>query len=482
MNIPDYNPQRIEATSEWTPERVALTGRNIVLITAGGIAFGMFAAAMQLYWISALIGAALLMVLVAWRFEIALVVYALIAFVPWGGTPDLAVGGSGVGKGLFVSQIMLGFLLVVWFAKYLLVALPKNRIYSGFYIPIGLYLAYSIMNVAHSYLFWDPHVNRMHQHPMVNVIELGLRFLSVGALIIMATAVATRRWLTWTTIALLIPGCYAVLNGLLGGRIPISAPWASLLTLLPACYLWAIALDSCRAKRLRVLAVCGVVLAVVSVFVLNISWISGWFGLFVGLGMVTLVKSRKLFLVLLVLVGLACTLAWPFLHENVVQSSQSEGDYDRFEMMRAAFLYASRFPLGVGLGNYRSYNSFYYGREWGTTSYTSAHGTYSQHLSEMGFPGFVLILSVLFFGLRWMLACYRSLPPGWSRTYLLAAAGQITGIGAAAFIGDYLLPTYHNGGIITFSSTIYSWLIWGLAVSHVRISRSEVHGSVDSHS
>lgn len=72
--------------------------------------------------------------------------------------------------------------------------------------------------------------------------------------------------------------------------------------------------------------------------------------------------------------------------------------------------------------------------------------------------------------------------PGPSKTYLLAAMGQLVGISAAAFIGDYIVPAYHNGGIMTFSSTVYSWLIWGLAIAHIRISRDEANGSLDCHS
>lgn len=466
----------------WTPERVALAGRNVVLVIVAGVVLGLFAVVMQFYWIAAAIGGSLLLGLVAWQFEAALVIYALVAFVPWGGTPVLAVGGSGVGKGVYPSEIMLGLLLVVWFGRYLLGALPKNRIRCGFYVPLALYLAYCMLNVVNAYLFWDPHVNRMHQQPTVNVIELGLHFLSVGALVMMATTVTNRKWLTWTTVALLAPGAYSALNGLTGGRIPIVAPWASLLTLLPACYLWAIALDTGQSRLRRGLAIGGVALAVLTVFVLGISWVSGWFGLLVALGVVTFIKSRKVFLALLAVACVTCVVAWPFLQKNVIQSSQTEGDYDRFAMMRGALIYASEFPLGVGLGNYRTYNSFYYGEKWGTTSYTSAHGTYSQHLSEMGFPGFVLFVSILILGFRWMLASYRKMPPGPSKTYVLAAVGQLVGISAAAFIGDYIVPAYHNGGIMTFSTTVYSWLIWGLAVSHIRISGDEANGSLDCHS
>ena len=468
--------------TRWTPERVAAAAKSAAIVVVLGVVLGMFATGAHLYYVAALAAGAVLAALVAWQFEAALVIYALVAFVPWGATPDLAIGGSGIGKGVYVSELMLGFLLVVWFGKYLLGKLPQNRIGSGFYVPLALYLAYCVLNVVNAYLFWDPHVNRIYQHPTVNVIELGLHFLSAGALVMMATTVTNRKWLTWATFALLVPGIYNGLNGLTGGRIPIAAPWGSLLTLLPAGYLWAVALDAERSIIRRGLAAGGVALAVFTVFTLGISWVSGWLGLLAAVGVVTFIKSRKVFFAVLAVTCVLAAVVWPFLSTNVVEKSQSEGDYDRFSLMAGAIKYASAFPLGVGLGNYRTYNSFYYGEKWGTTSYTSAHGTYSQHLSEMGFPGLVLLLVLLGSGFRWMWMNYRALPPGLSKAYLLAAMGQLVGVSVAAFIGDYLIPTYHNGGITTFSTSVYSWLIWGLAIAHVKISRDEANGPVDCRS
>jgi hypothetical protein len=471
-----------EPGAGWTPERVAALSKSLALILVGGIAIGLFAIAAGFYYVAAVVVVCGIVLLIAWQFEAALVIYVIVAFVPWGETPDLAVGGSGVGKGVFVSELMLGFLLVVWFVKYLLGGLPRKRIRSGFYTPVALYLAYCVLNVINSYVFWDPHVNAAHQHLTVNLVELAMRFLSAGALVMMATTITNRRWLTWTTCALLAPGAYNALNAITGSRIPVVAPWWGLLTLLPCAYLCATALDSSRSALARWLSAAGVAALVSVVFVQSIAWVSGWLGLFVTIGTVALIKSRRVFAAVLVLAFILGLMASPFLNKNVVQESKKGGDYDRLSLMAGAWKYATTFPLGVGLGNYRTYNSFYYGQKWGTTSYTSAHGTYSQHLSETGIPGLCLFVAVLVSGFAWMLRNHRMMQEGASKTYLLAAMGQMAGIACAAVIGDYILPTYHNGGITTFSATIYSWIIWGLAVSHVRISLSEEHGSVDIHS
>ncbi|MGC8861393.1 MAG: O-antigen ligase family protein [Armatimonadota bacterium] len=462
----------------WTPERISALTRDVAIVIFGGIVLGLFAAAASAYYVVMAMAVVAIVSLILWQFEIVLIIYSLAAFVPWGRTPDIAMGGSGLGKGLYVSQVMLGLLLAIWFVKYLLLTLPGNRIRSGFHVPIALYLGYSVLNVVHSYIFWDAHVNRMYQYPHVNAAELGLRFLSAGAFVMMATTVSSRKWLKWTTVALCVPGIYNLFKTLLGLPIPVTAPWWPLVALLPVCYCYALALDSRSSWLVRIGGGLVTAAAIYMTLIRGIGWVSGWLALLAGLGAVTLLKSRRGFAVLVTVLVIGVAAAWPFFYEKVIIESQTQGDYDRFALLKGSWKYATTFPLGVGLGNYRSYNSFHYGRVWGTTTYTSAHSTYAQHLSEMGIPGLVLLLAILFSGGAWLASSFRRAEPGMTRTYLLAAFGQLVGISCAAFIGDYIIPTYHNGGLTTFSSTVYSWLIWGLAVAHVRLANGSI--SIDS--
>jgi len=454
---------------EWTPDDVAMASRTIALIVFGGVLLGIFAAAANLYYVAAMIGLAVLIIMVAWQFEATLVVYSLLAFAVWGRSPNLATGGSGIGKGVYVSELMLGFLLAIWFARYLMGALPSNRIRSGFHIPIALYLAYSVLNVVHSFIFWDPHVSKAYQYTQVNIAELGLRFLSAGAFAMMATTVGSNRFLKWISVALCVPGFVCLATAIGPIKLPVAAQWWQLLALLPMSLCAAIALDSRTGLVKRIISAALVVVGVAEILISSITWVSGWTGLIAAIATVVYVKSRKAFAVFALAGVLLVAVFWPFFNSNVVQFSSEEGDFDRFALMAGGWRYATTFPLGVGLGNYRSYNAFYYGKLWGTTSYSSAHGTYSQHLAEMGVPGFLLLIAILVGGLTWMRRSYDKMRPGFSRTYILASLGQLVGIGVAAAIGDYIVPAYHNGGLATFSWTVYSWLIWGLAVAHVRV-------------
>jgi len=473
-------PEEIRESSLWTPARVSAVSRNVFFVIAGCVIVGLFVTTSNLYYVAAAVGILILGVVLAWHFEAVMVVYAMVAFVPWGRTPDLAVGGSGMGKGLYVSQAMLGFLVVIWLIKYVFGSLAKDRIRTGFYVPLGLYLAYSVFNVLTSYLFWDYHVDIRNQSLAVNVIDLALRFLSAGALVLVATTISSRGWLKAVTWALLIAGLYNTVNGALG-FVPFEAPWWPLLAILPAAYFCGLALDRGYPIWQRAFGIAIVGVAIYTVFYGNISWVSGWMGLFAALFTVLMVRNRKAAFVAVLVTAIMLIAFWPFVQKNVIENSRSEGDFDRLALLEGSWKYATTFPLGIGIGNYRAYNSFYYGEKWGTTQYGSAHGTYAQALAETGLPGLVLFLAVLACGFRWMLASYKRVE-GASRVYLAAALGQMVGIGTAAVVGDYIVPTYHNGGLVMFSTTIYTWLIWGLAVAHVRISGDQVSGSVDSNS
>lgn len=454
----------------------------VFTIAVIGLILGAFVVKVPLYYLAAAIVGILLTVLVIKQFEAAIVLYIIIATITLGGTPSLAKGGSEQGRGIFISELMLVFLLAIWTARYILNALPKGRIKSGFHTPMFLYLACSILCVVNGYIFWDVHVDKSHQFLTVNVIELALHFFSVGAFIMVATTISNRKWLTITTFALMIPGLFNMLNALTGIKLPIGAPWWPLLTYLPACYLWGIVLDGTYRTVHRVISAIIFILILAAVTYTGFSWVSGWFGLYIALAVVTFIKNKKIFVTAIAAVMILTIVFWPFVHDNLIVPSKAEGDFDRFSLMAGSWKYATTFPLGVGPGNYRSYNTFYYGEKWGTTSYSSAHGTYSQHLAEMGIPGTILLLSILISGFLWLLRNYRQIPDRSSKLYLLATAGQMAGISFASIIGDYIIPIYHNGGLLNFSTTVYSWLIWGLAVAYVRINGAEANGSLDINS
>lgn len=451
-----------------------------VLVLLGGLALGNFTFQQITtrgtpYFIVVACIAVVLIAFAYQKFQPVLVLFIAAMSLSVGGTPDLAQGGSGSGKGLYPVEIEAAFLLFVWVLRgigqkqFRIARTPMNGI-------LIIYLAYSVWSAVNGWLFWDPAVSHFYAGvpgggktaPLVIVLELTLRVLSIGMFWLMASNLNDPKWVHWAGWLLLLPGLCVLLTNF--HLLPsIVGGWPTLLEFVLGCTLWAFILEKEGTPRTRFFA--GLLLAVLifQVFFLNIRWISGWIGLFSGLAFVTFLKSKRLLVALLCVAAVLVFLSQPFLKARVVQKVQTSGDLDRFSMQRGAVLYALHFPLGIGPGNFRAYNVYYGSRAmWNTTTYTSAHNFYGQALAETGFPGLILVLVWVVTGIVMLVRFCRRAPPGPGRIRLLGIAGMWAGISTSAYLGDYLIPVYHNGGLSNMTATVYAWIGLGVAVAQAR--------------
>lgn len=463
-----------------------------LIVIAGGLFLGSFTQQEIIgrgtpYFVLAA-GLGVLLTALAYRkIEWVMMAYIAVIWLAVGATPDLVTGtSSGAGRAVSLTQIGLSFLLCIWFLRG-----AAHRQFSFTRLPLnGLlisYLTWNVLCAVNGRLFWDPAVAHYWGPPdggrtplLVVVFEVIMRFLSVAAFWLFANNLREAVWVRRASWLLLLPGGMVFLIYIT--HLPLhTAGYSPLLEILFACTVFAWLLEALPpAARphpgLRFLGWLLLAAVVYQLFRLNLNWVSGWFGLFVGLYYVAFLRSRRLFAVLAVVGLIVYVASQAFLQATVVQKVQKGGDLDRFSMARAAVLYAVHFPIGIGPGNYKAYNLFYglrpevtEGKGWGTTAYTSSHGFYSQMLAETGFIG--LILTVLFVGTALVMVSrfYWRLPPGPSRTFVLGLAGMWAGICGATGLGDYLIPVYYNNGVNTMGSTIYAWIGLGVAVAHARL-------------
>ena len=480
-----------EHAAPFTPSRVGAGVRaedalrlvlGGLLVFLGGLSLGSFtfhevAGRGTGYFVVAACLAVVFTALAYYQFEACLALFVGIVWMKIGQTPSLATGvSSGTGKTLYPVELAALFLLFIWGLRRFgkgqgrLVPTPINR-------PLMLYLAFSVWTAINGALFWDPAVAHYFAglpgdgHPAAQVVmlEMGLRVLSIGTFWMLASNLTDGRWLRRISVVFFVPGLLTCLS-FYHLAPSLAGNWPTLLEVGLDCGLWAWLLEPVgRWRRLRPLAVLLFAASVAHVFFFNITWISGWIALFVGLLMIAWLKSRRLFAGLLI-GGVALVLvSLPFLQTRVVQKVQTSGDLDRASMARGDVLYALHFPLGVGPGNYRAYN-MYYGRPsvWNTTGYTSAHNFYGQSLAEMGFVGLALTVFWVAAGTLMLVRFYRYSPPGSARTMILAIGGLWTGLSVAACVGDYFIPVYYNGGTVNMSTTIYGWIGLGIAVALAR--------------
>ena len=440
-----------------------------------------------LVWLGFSVVAIAVLFLLARYLELGIVAFLGVCWIAVG-TPALAQGGSGGGaQQLKLSQAGLIVLLAVWAVRRLIQTQrgTPNQLYRApVNVPICIYLVVSIWSTLNSLLFPNGLVlaNGPKQFVQVNILEVLMRVLALGGLLLVANTLQGRT-LKAACIAAILPGALTF-TGLLTFIPPSN--YLAFPQVLAMAVLTAIALtgEGWTPKWLRVL--CGALaLAILyTYFIKGAEWVSGWLGALVAVGVITYHARRKLFWTVIGVLALIIIVDFPYFYQTVYVSNfygagqthdiarvghMGTFTNDRTRMWGSALRYAMSFPLGIGLGNFRSYQ-MYFGRVdvWNTTTFTSAHGTYSQALSETGFAGLIALLLLLYTSGRMLKVYYYALPPGWSKTYVLGAWGGCVGVFCASFNGDYLFPTYHNGGMGSFGACVYTWFLVGLSVAIAR--------------
>ena len=446
------------------------------LITLTGVALGVFGLVIarggDLGWM--LVSIALLAgsIVLYKNFEIGIVGFLGICWIAIG-TPTVSGTGSGLTVRFLIGQTGLALLMVVWLTR-ILVRREFRLYHTPLTLPITLYLVFCAWSLANAFTFPDPKVaTESYQiYSQVNYYEILVRVLSFGGLLMLANSLHGRA-LRLASIVAVVPGILTF-TGLLP-FIPSTAynSWPQIFSM---AFLVSLVVNKTGTLWMRAIAL-GIATSICSSYLFRgTEWVSGWLGAMMALSVILFTNNRRIFWYGCALLGVVVLLNWPYFYKNVYTDNFYAGtlENDRSRMLRAAFLYASKFPLGVGLGNYRSYNA-YYGRPdvWNTTTFTSAHGTYAQTLSELGWPGLLTLLWFLAAG-TWMLyRFWRALPPGYAKTYMLGVLGGFVGVYAASFNGDYLLPAYHNGGMGAFGSTVYTFFMLGIAIAMARENRLE---------
>ena len=413
-------------------------------------------------WLVLLIAAIAGLTLLARNFAAGIVLFLGVCWIVVR-TPDVATGGSGGGQGLPLSQLGLAALLAIWVAKRF--AAQDFRLYKmPILAPIALYLLVCSWSTINSLVFRDPQVMKHSfvQYTQVNILEMALRVLALGAAVMIANTLEGRA-LRWAAAVLLLPGL-ATFSGLLP-FLP-STNYLTFAQVISASVLVAFVLTGQGPLWLRVVGG-AFALSILGRLLLNgTEWVSGWFACLAALAVVTFFAQRRLLAVACIVLTLLVVVRFDYFYEKVYVTNFYKGSLsnNRTDMVRAGVLYATKFPLGIGLGNYRQYNQWYGSKAvWNTTAFSSAHGTIAQSLSETGFLGLLAFLLLIASIVRTLYLAWRAMPPGRAKSYVLGALGAVIGIAsAAAFNGDYLFPTYHNGAMATFGATVYVFFLIGV--------------------
>jgi len=197
------------------------------------------------------------------------------------------------------------------------------------------------------------------------------------------------------------------------------------------------------------------------VVIKNSLWVSGWLPTLAGLFALIFLHSRKLFVILLIIV-IPYAVIGPgrdYL-EKVTADNIEEGSSGRLEIWeRNLGIVREHWLFGTGPAGYAPYNMTYF--PWDARS---THNNYFDILAQFGVVGFGLWLWFMGASLWYGWRTVQIAPPGLLRTVaIVATAGWAAALLSMVF-GDWILPFVYNQGIVGFRYAVYSWIFLGLLV------------------
>jgi O-antigen ligase len=207
-------------------------------------------------------------------------------------------------------------------------------------------------------------------------------------------------------------------------------------------------------------------------FVLHISWLAGWLPGLAALTMLAFMRSRRLFLVILIFAAILFTVRADYYFGKVFVAEDQESGQSRIAAWQHNWrVTGEHWLLGTGPAGYAAYYMSYFPNEAMAT-----HNNYLDVFAQTGVLGLGLCVW-FFFGLLWQgykLCCRLRGRGDFVEGLANAALAGTVGAVVAMVIGDWVFPFAYTQTIAGFDYTVYSWLFMGtiLVLDRFSLSRS----------
>jgi hypothetical protein len=367
-----------------------------------------------------------------------------------------------VSKGITPALILTAVLAALWVVRQIVLDRRLELVKSPVMAPALTFIMIAAISLLWGKAMADP---LLIDWPGVELIQLAqlavLVFLPV-ALLLTANLVKTKRhlevlvyvFLGFTTVGILAEFLQLPFRLNLRG---LTSMWA--VSLLYGQLLFNRKLPSWL--RLAFVFVIGVWLYLR--FYLGITWKSGWVPLAVSMGVMTFRRSRKLFLLLFVLVLISTSVFYAW-WEDVWTQEYEESTGNRLDKWMFLFRHHStqgHWFLGTGPFGYALYFMTYF-----PDRAASTHSNYIDLFLQLGVVG-CAVFAWLVGAIAWVnyKLCVDSIKDQFITGFVNSAIGGLVGVLAAMLLGDWFTPFVLNQGLHGFSWTVNSWIFLGALVA-----------------
>lgn len=379
---------------------------------------------------------------------------------------------TGTQSRLVISLLIAILLVGSWLISPFIHKRRRRLQPSPINLPLILFVIVNVISFIWAGMMRDPLIWTPNSWYIIQGAALLVNVLLPLLTLYIVNIVTEVRWLriyVWTTIGL---GAFVVASELL--HMPFGSLYFNGERGLFA--MWVVVLATALALTDRTLSrwVRGMLLAIVAAwlvknFLLNTLWLSGWIPAVVAIALVIWFRSKKL--TLLVFVLLIIYIAWNAgpLYQRIFVANAEEGSLSRLDIWAMSLTHVANHPLfGMGPAGYAVYNMTYHPQDARST-----HNNFFDVLAQTGIVGSMAFLwmfgAFIYVGnrVRRFLFGRRDFEEAFAIATLSGCIGVLVGM----MLGDWVLPFAYNQTISGFDNALFTWFMLGGMTSLALIVR-----------
>jgi hypothetical protein len=368
---------------------------------------------------------------------------------------------TGTGSNIVDSLAVCSVFVAIWVVRMLVIDKRIRFINGKVTKPLLGFIAATIISIPWSKIFMDDVVRSYGDFSKVQLASAVVMIMLPGAFLLVANNVKKENHLKIMVWLLILAGFLGLVRNY--ANLPLPINYKGLVPMWVVALAYGLALfDEKLPKIVRGLLIVYTGLWVVWGFVLNISWVAGWFPVFLVIGIITLLRSWKLTLVFVLIGLLIFAFSADYYLNKVIADERTESGETRMGAWQVSLRVAKyHWLFGTGPAGYTAYYMTYYPEDAMAT-----HNNYLDILAQTGVVGLVFYL-IFFFSVA-LLGLRLSLKLRNERSFLSALtmavfAGTIGGIVMMGF-GDWIVPFAYTQSIEGFDFIVHSWLFMGMIV------------------
>jgi hypothetical protein len=366
---------------------------------------------------------------------------------------------TGTQSRIVASLLATMAFVTLWLARMFVTDRRLHLKPSSANVPLLAFIATAVVSYAWSNIFRDPLVVVWDTWPFVQLAALAVMILLPAAFLFTANVISQLRWLKVLCWFVIVVGTVALAARFLGVRL-------GFLNTGGLFSLWFVSLAYGQALlnkklplwvRLILYGLVGTWLYIY--FIRQVTWLTGWLPPLTALAAISFSRSKRLFLIILLLIAVYVGLNWDYYAGTVLTTEANVSGYTRLDAWEHSWrVTKNHFLFGTGPAGYAVYYMSYFPREAMAT-----HSNYIDILAQSGIVGLFFCLW-LFGAMGWTgYRLFRRLRGSgdFSAGYAGAALGGWVGCVVAMGLGDWVFPFVYTQTIAGFDYAIYSWILLG---------------------